>query len=164
MTTHQVETSAGSAGHLAGPGCSPCYSPDPLSLDKKCHHYRYSKLKIYGRKTAAKTECDTIYNVNRGHGIVWLLLSWYLCGTWLLFQYMLGDVEKPRPHLTAYLVRQQSSFTNGHPPQSCHIHRTPAQSLRDLRSLPLPSGVPVWDIKHEVKLDTLWWLLSLRHN
>lgn len=63
--------------------------------------------------------------------------------TWLLIQDVQGDVEEPRPDLTADLIGQQTSFTDRHPPQSCHIHRTHTEGLRDVRHFPLPPAVPV---------------------
>lgn len=63
--------------------------------------------------------------------------------TWLLIQDVKGDVEEPWPDLTAYLISQQSSLADSHPPQSRHIHWTHTQGLRDLHNFPLPSGVPV---------------------
>lgn len=63
--------------------------------------------------------------------------------TGLLIQDVKGDIEKPGPDLAAYLIGEQSSFTDSHPPQSCNIHRAHTEGLRDVIHFLFAPAVPV---------------------
>lgn len=79
-----------------------------------------------------------IYSPESELPLIWIAL------TQLLRYVFYRHVEQSGPHLTADLVAQQTSFTDGHASQSGHIHGCRVQRLRDLCHLPLPSGLSIY--------------------
>lgn len=136
VSAHLVETGAKNVGHPAAPGCSPCYSPGQLFLERTklssgwhARQHLYALLIGTSTRTYVCIMCGSVCVAETN--------------TELLIQDVKGDIEKPGPDLAAYLIGEQSSFTDSHPPQSCNIHRAHTEGLRDVIHLLFAPAVPV---------------------